>query len=124
MQALGQLQIAQYFGHNAIRTSAPTRDLRDCLVLAEVADCGSLVLIPVDYAVDIDRRDAPALPCVRIGLIQIGQRIIIFIKFERIYEQTCKLFFSIGSICAVNGGWPIVIQTLLADLGHIGNEAS
>ena len=121
VQALGQLQIAQHFGHDAIRTVSPTRDLGNCLILAEVADAGSLILVPVDYTIHLDRRDTPALPGVRVGLIQVRQGIVVIVNVVRIEQKTGQLLLGIGGVVAVNVVCSVGLRG--ADLRHIGDEA-
>ena len=84
VQALGQIQVAEHLTHDAVGAVTPARDLRNCLVLGEVTDAGSLVLVPVDRSVHIDRRNAPALPGIRIGLVQVGKGIVIVIHLIRV----------------------------------------
>ena len=79
VQALGQLKKAEYLCHDAVGAVTPSRDLGNRLVLTEVADGGTLVLVPVDHPIHLDRRNAPALPGIRIGLVQVGKGIVIII---------------------------------------------
>ena len=121
VQAFGQLQIAKHFGHDAIRAVAPTRNLGDCLVLAEVAGGSALILVPVDHAVHLDRGDAPAIPGVRIGLVEVGEVIVIVIPLIRVDVKTGQLFLCTGNGIAMNGVWSLGLRG--ADLRHVGDEA-
>ena len=84
MQALGQLKIAEHLCHDPVGAVTPARDLGNRLVLAEVTDGGAFVLVPVDHSVHLDRRNAPALPGIRIGLVQVGKGIVIVIPLIRV----------------------------------------
>ena len=94
----------------------------DRLILAEVTDGGVLELVPVDHAIDLDRRNAPALPGIRIGLVQVGKGIAIIILLVRVEVFPAQLLFGRGNIDFVNKGDRL--ELYCANLGHVGNEAA